>query len=600
MIIDRIELLEALLFMQQDCNEHYPMYWNAANERLTLSSHTGLKYYLDCKDGRNDTETDRTHCFGLGISLGKLVSILKVSTDVEFFTFSYKPENQCFVIGSRLRVYSFPVISEEKMPYYLPEQSRVKIGANFLTIDADKHSLLKRAKAYLSKDDYRPIMQHFIVSDSLLFATDANCLYCNKFEYGYDMMLPSFVTEPRFLDCKVFAEENKKRMYFVGKNWEIQYCDMPFGIELPMVAAMKNYYNNVCENRACEDVQIELDVERLLVACNVALIDDKAGRLVLNLQTDSDLESIVMSEELYAEIPDSYSYSSANLKIMLNSRFVMQLLQTMQLRKSDVVKFTYVQTSARPRWLFTRNKSEFVLVMGMDVKEQEITKEQERLSPAFRLERFKHSGWSTFDEFRNNNYKTFDEVELERLILTKTNHYECELKALVLINEDRVKSAHAAKEQLDILIPQIESIKQAYKQEFALSEDGQQLILLRSELNGLKKLQVSDDNTLRIAELTVLIDTLQKKYKSDLDLKTKDITREKNRCVSITIEDALLLEYNIDQVANSNSHILIKREAIQKEYDEFLLNPAKYVRTTKQVGEELKEKKGKKQVLQAA
>lgn len=600
MIIDRIELLEALLFMQQDCNKHYPMYWNAANERLTLSSHTGLKYYLDYTDGRNEIESDGTHCFGLGASLHKLVNILKVSEDIEYFQLKYNADEESFVLGNKNRLYSFPIILQKDMPYYLPEQSRIKISPNFLTIDNAKHSLLKKAKAYLSKDDYRPIMQHFIVSDSLLFATDANCLYCNKFEYGYDMMLPSFVTEPRFLDCKVFAEENKKSMYFVGKNWEIQYCDMPFGIELPMVAAMKNYYNNVCENRACEDVQIELDVERLLIACNVAVIDDRAGRLVLNLQTESDLESIVMSEDLYAEIPDSYSYSSANLKIMVNSRFIMQLLQTMQLRKSDIVKFTYVQTNSRPRWLFTRNKSEFVLVMGMDVKEQEITKEQERLSPALRLERFNKSGWSTFQEFRNNNYKTFDEVELENLIRSKTQYYEQELKSLITINEERVIQVHAAKEQLDILVPQIESIKKKHKEEFALSADGQQLILLRAELNGLKKLQVSDENTESIEMLKKRINEIEFDRNKSLYELTKELELEKKRCLRITIDDAKLLEYNIDQVANSNSHILAQREALQKEYDEFLLVPEKYVRTTKQVAEELKEKKVKKKELQAA
>lgn len=620
MKVKRLELLAALNFVQQDLftDNGLGVSSRCKDETMTIYSHSGKRYSIDCDEIQEQF-------IPIGRAIPKLLRLLP-TLDCEYIALNYDNAKVLYITTTKDVVHLSAVRDKDGNEIkdkdgktirrrVLGEScntSEIEIGdwqsaidfydssdkGNFIVqLDADKIETMKRAKAYLSKDDYQPAICNFFVSESVLYATDAISIYSNKFACT-DISLPSFLASDKFIDCKIYKNSESK-MFVVGNNWEMRLDSMEYPAQ-HILTIVKELRSNTKENS--KSYRIELCAKRLRIACNISkFADSNAQRLILNLNTvesNNDVALEVLGDELTAVIPSNDSYSEIDIFSMITSKIMLQALDTLQLPKNDLLRCLFVMVNNKGFCLHIKSKDEVIILMLQKPDNKEIAEERERLLPEKREERFLVSGWSTFDEFVDNDYKTKEQVELERLIQCKINDYESQLKALVLINEDRVISAQSAKKQLDILILQLESIKQTHKEEFAVSENGQRLILLRGELNALKKLQVSDENTERIEVLKKSISEIEKEYKFSLNEKTSATELEKNHCLRITIEDALLLELNIDQVANSNSHIISQREAIQKEYDEFLLNPSAFVRTTKQVSEEIKQKTGKKKELE--
>lgn len=620
MKVKRLELIEALKFVEKDIVQHVTgaVSSRSKDESFVIYTHFGKRYTIDC-------DAIQEQFIPIGKAIPKLLRLLP-TLDCEYITLNYDGAKVLYISATKDVVHLSAVkdkdgneikdkdgkVIRRRVLGESCNTSEIEVGnwesaidfydsadkGNFIVqLDIDKIETMKKAKQFLSSNEYTPTLCNFFVSDSVLYASDAMSIYSNRFNCT-DISLPSFLASDSFIDCRVYKNNNDK-MFVVGKNWEMRLDSMEYPAQ-HIINTVKELRSNTKENS--KSYRIELCTQRLRIACNVSkFADSNAQRLILNLNTvesNNDVALEVLGNDLTAVIPTSDSYSEIDIFSMVASKIILQALNTLQLPKNDLLRCLFVTVNDKGFCLYIKQKEEVIILMLQKPDNKEIAEERDRLLPEKRIERFESSGWSTFDEFAYNDYKTKDQVELERLIQCKINDYDNQLKELVPINIDRVQSAQNAKKELDILVLQLDSIKQAHKEAFVLSEDGQQLILLRSELNGLKKLQVSDDNTERIELLKSSIKEIEVEYKNSLYAKTKTIELEKNHCLRITIEDALLLELNIDHVANSNSHILTKREAIQKEYDEFLLNPAKYVRTTKQVGEELKEKKGKKRELE--
>lgn len=602
MKVNRIELLTALQFIRDNANQYSPIIWQQQNERLTIYDMKGTRYFLNYKGNENavfgfldcSTNTDFI----------KLIKILSISTDVETFDVQYSSKGHIkngITLSAGSREYKIETIAIDEELLFV---NRKQMPSSFLVLDESKISVMKKAKAYLSKDDYRPHMQHFIINDKLLFATDSYTMYSNRFEYGHNVLLPVELASDKFLDCKVFFEDGN--CFACSKNWEV-CIDSVKNIDYPeqTISTLHNFYNNKSENRLQDDVLIELDVQHLVVACKVACSADIGGRLVLDLSADTELkrqpvEHEILHEFIHASIPDIHSHCSSNAQIVVNSKFLLQAVNTLGLNNKDMLKCAYVINKGERafRYLYIKVKSEVIMLCLLYVAENEIQSERERLAPDYREARFKVSGYEHFEEFVLHGYRTKKEVEFSELEDALDKNYVQRLKTLITVDEDRVRAAHHAKTELDIILPQIASITQAHKEEFALSDDEQKLILLNAELRGVKKLQASEENPIKIDSLKKSISDLNKIYASILDKKTEFLMKEKKQYSDICFRDAPMLKLNIDQVVNSNSHILIERAALELEYAAFQKNPKDFVRTTKQVREERLQKKGKKVVVE--
>ncbi len=588
MKVKRIELLETLRFIGEKelwTQNGYEVSSRCKDETMTIYTSTGKRYSIDCDIVQE--------CFiPIGRAIPRLLRLLP-ALNSEYVTLSYDNTNILYICSNNL-------------------QSEIEIGnwksaidfydsadkGNFIVqLDVDKIETMKKAKQFLSSNEYTPALCNFFVSDSVLYASDAMSIYSNRFNCT-DISLPSFLASDMFIDCRVYKNSDGK--YFVcGKNWEMRLDSMEYP-EQHTINTVKEFRSNTKENS--KSYRIELCTQRLRIACNVSkFADSNAQRLILNLNTvesNNDVALEVLGNDLTAVIPTSDSYSEIDIFSMVASKIMLQALNTLQLPKNDLLRCLFVTVNDKGFCLYIKQKEEVIILMLQKPDNKEIAEERDRLLPEKRIERFENSGWSTFDEFAYNDYKTKDQVELEDLIRCKQQYYEQQLKELVTVRIELVKEVQDANALLLPLTEQYNMIVDAFEFEYPTTKNGKEHIAICDKVHELRSSQVSEGVTEEIEALTKRSLELYDKKLKALKSRTKFLSAEREPLLELVTANSVLLELNINHVANSNSHIISQREALQKEYDEFLLNPAKYVRTTKQVSEELKEKKGKKRELE--
>lgn len=619
MKMKRLEFLQALKFIEKDAIA-FPLSVcsRAKDESYVLYSDFGKRITIDC-------DQVQEQFIPIAEAVPRLLKLLP-TLNTEYFEFDY--ENDSIVVRTSKEVTSyFSVLDKDgeqvkRQDGTIVRRRRTDIvtsecsmevthwenfscytepaaKGNFIVqLDENMIATLRKAKEYLSTDEYNSSdLCNFIIHDSVLYATDKIKFYAAKFHCS-NLCLPSYLADAKYTNCKIYKSEND--LYLVSQNWEMKLDAIDYPTS--RIKVLSDLYNSVFPNQNAS--YVELDAERLSIVCNIAMIEDKAGRFVLNLKNDENgsehISLEVLNDELVADIPSIHSYSDITTMCFMNARIVLLALQTLQIPKNDFLRFNYVRsTPNNTGFCFHIKLKDEVVVMMCDRTEPEKIQELKHRIDT-REERFKVSGWSTFYEFKSNNYKTREEVELEDLIKCKKEYYENAIRELVPIRIELVQQVQDANARLKELDKQHQIIADAYKLEFAVSKYGKELSTLESELKELRSNQVTPEITEQIQTLCKEATSLYDKYCNTIKSRTKFLSAERAPLLKLVTENAPLLKLNIDQVANSNSHILAEREALQKEYDEFLLDPAKYVRTTKQVAEELKEKKGKKKELLAA
>lgn len=619
MKVKRLEFLQALKFIEKDAIA-FPLSVcsRAKDESYVLYSGFGKRITIDC-------DQVKEQFIPIAEAVPRLLKLLP-TLNTEYFEFDY--ENDSIVVRTSKEVTSyFSVLDKDgeqvkRQDGTIVRRRRTDIvtsecsmevthwenfscytepaaKGNFIVqLDENMIATLRKAKEYLSTDEYNSSdLCNFIIHDSVLYATDKVKFYAAKFHCS-NLCFPSYLADAKYTNCKIYKSEND--LYLVSQNWEMKLDAIDYPTS--RIKVLSDLYNSVFPNQNAS--YVELDAERLSIVCNIALIADKAGRFVLNLKNDENgsehISLEVLNDELVADIPSIHSYSDITTMCFMNARIVLLALQTLQIPKNDFLRFNYVRsTPSNTGFCFhIKLKDEVVVMMCDRTEPKKIQELKQRIDT--REERFKVSGWSSFYEFQTNNYKTREEVELEDLINCKKEYYENAIRKLVPIRIELVQEVQQAQLLLAPLTEQYNAIVKAFELEYPSTKNGKESIALYAELDELKQQQVSPEITVKIETINKRLLELTTKRINAVNSRTKFLSAERSPLLKIVNNNQPLLKLNIDQVANSNSHILAEREALQKEYDEFLLDPAKYVRTTKQVAEELKGKKGKKKELLAA
>lgn len=584
MKVKRLELLQALKFVEKDVfSMGYEISSRAKDRTLTIYTHLGKRYSIDC-------DVVQETFIGIGCAIPKLLQLLP-KLDTEYFDFEHI-EDKLIIKNKTLQ----SEIGVGHIEHYIDWSEPVSKGNFIVQLDEQKISILKKAKPFLSSNEYTPELCNFNIRDCVLYATDGMKTYSNKFNCS-DISLPSYLGDSKYNDCRIYRN-NDCKLFIAGKNFEMKLDNAE-----PIKESQLTMVKEICSNKR-EDLvfsQIELDAQRLRHACTIALIADSAGRFVLNLKSsenvDSKINLEILNEDLTALIHSDYSFSDIDTYCMINAKSVLLALDTLQIPSFDCLRCTYsAKENKQGFYLHTKLKDEIVVLFIDNSTPEQIQELKVRIDA--REERFIVSGWERYDQFRANNYKTREEVEFEETVSNVSRDYESRIKSLIPIREDLVLQVQEANVQLEILNTQYKSIVDAYDIEFAGSKNGKLLLESNAKLDSLRSLEVSEEISIEIETLVQVCDSIYKKYNNAIASRTKFLSSEMQQLRKLVLPNSSLLEVNIDQVVNSNSHILIERAALEKEYEEFLANPKLFIKTTKQVHEEIKQKKGKKVVAE--
>ena len=452
------------------------------------------------------------------------------------------------------------VISNKKIPTSSPAFRYTK----------EVHETLLKAKKYLSKDEYRQEMYNFIVKNNTIYATDSRTIYSAKFDcVNKDLLLTREIVNSKFIDCNVV--ESDKLLHIIGRNLHVVL------FQVDAQNKLSEQVEIICSKK--EEVSIDLDSK--LIRLNSTISDD---RVTLNFQDTNKPKIEILSEnfDFSGESISEYSNSSKPVLTSLLASDFLTTLNLFNLKDEEMLSCDYSKIGKMQVLRFVLNDEK--ITTYLNESEEEIIERKEKYK---NLElNFECSGWESWNEYKENRYKSVHEVQFDDLYHKLDNNYKQELKKLVLVDVEKATAVNEAHSKLLVIDKELSEVKKVAKANFELTSEGQELILVSSQISAHKKMTVNEETTILITELDKQKKLLVKKYDKFLAPRIADLVEEKNKLQKIVQSNPNFIGANIDQLANSNSHIAEKRETIETEYQDFLSNPSKYIRTPFQIQQE--------------
>lgn len=436
------------------------------------------------------------------------------------------------------------------------------------------YDVLNKCKNALGRDEYKQKEMQYYVYNNTIYATNGSAIINAKFDCSHIgvLTLCSELCNTKFIGCKVFQIDNalhivsESAIYVLHNNQDEEYL---------------NFFNQVKSLFSSHKATIynEIDIQAIRVISTIASYEN-SNNLLLNVSSKGKFEFyeseswLGLSGELCSEY--SRSEDDKELQYCINAKLLLSYLDLLNFSNDEVAVFEMFKQSEKDDRLYITTKNlDYSLLFIASLKVDTILEQQELYKN--REANFPKSGWSSWREYQRNNYKSVKEVEFSKKYEELKEKYRQAINLLVPANVEEIKRVQDANSKLETIKEKFIILNNKVCSEFDLSEEGQKLILLYHQLKALKKLEESEENTLLSQDLQINIDLLKKSRKQFITKELADLTKQAKELQAIVSKNPNLVEANIEQLANSNSHILAEKEKIESEYQDFINNPAKYI-----------------------
>lgn len=449
-----------------------------------------------------------------------------------------------------------------------------KPSVPLFTYTQNTYKILNKCKNIIGKDEYKPKEMQYYIDENVIYATNGSAIITSKFDCSYNTVITLCreLCNTKFIDCKVFQIDNtlhivsESLIYVLHNNQEEEYINFFSQVKNLLSSHKATIYN-------------EIDIQAIRVIATIASYENSNSLLMIvsNKGRFEFYESeswLGLSGELCSEY--SRSEDDKELQYCINAKLLLSYLDLLNFSNDEVAVFEMFKQSEKDDRLYIITKNLdysllFIASLKVDtmLEQQELYKNREANFPA--------SGWSSWHEYQSNNYKSVKEVEFTKKYEELKEKYRQAINMLVLADVEEVRRVQDANSKLSTIKEEFIILNNKVCSDFDLSEEGQKLILLSHQLKALRKLAETEENLLIANDLQINIDLLKKSRKQYITKELASLTAQAKQLQTIVNKNPNLLAANIEQLANSNSHILKEKEAKEAEYQDFLNNPAKYI-----------------------